>query len=352
MPTRLATTARHVREHMRRHPGEQIAERPGVRILVLLAFASACFETEDIQLGEPTVSRAVQLEFPISGTAPFDILVVVDRSPAMVAHAENVAANLPRMIEWARFPNMHLGVIAADGDGSFETAAAVDGEHIVDLELTDGTHLRNYEGTLADVFATLAAPQGDGGTARPLEALRRALTSHPTFRRADAFLLVVVLSASDDASPDAPETYVDFVTSLAPEGRIAVSAAMPVGDCGTAPRLAAFTSAFEDRALVHGICEPDLSRLLALASPKTTLAGPPCLPALAEPSACAAELVFGHGGGERLPWCGEGSAPCWEVNLAPIHCSGNEPHAFTVKRALLDELPLDTIVRADCLLAP
>lgn len=332
--------------------------RPAFALLAL----AACFDN-DVQPADPIESHVVHLEVPLTPAPRLDLLVVVDRSPAMQPHLDTLATNLPRMIEaidaYGALPSLHLGVVAADG-ATLETTPAIRGDFIVDLRLTDGSRLRNYDGKLADVFTALVAPRADAtGSVEPLEAMRAALTAHPTFRRRDAYLLVAFLAAADDASPRDPLDYAAFLEQHAPN-RVAVAAALPRGSCGTAPRLERFLAAFDYRALARPICDSDFSDLLAFANIKTTLAGPPCLPSLADGDPevegvqpiCAAELAFGDGGGDLLPACTDGAAPCWKAVHDPQSCPWDDGNAFVVERALLDELPFETMLRADCLAEP
>lgn len=334
-----------------------------MRHAVIWLVLAACFES-DVEVGDPIESHVVHLEVPLVPAPRLDLLVVVDRSPAMAPYLDNLAANLPRMIEaidsHGALPSVHLGVVAANNT-QLETTAAIAGDFVVDLRLTDGNRLRNYEGALVDVFPALVAPRADAtGSVHPLEAMRHTLSTHPTFRRRDAHLMVAVLAGTDDNSPDDPLVYAELLQELANQ-RVAVAAALPHGSCGAAPRLERFLAAFGHHALVRPICETDLSDLLTFANIKTTLAGPPCLPALADadPSttglqaACAAELAFGASStSDVLPACTDGSAPCWEVVRDAQNCPYEDGHAFLVRRALLDELPFETMLRADCLVEP
>jgi hypothetical protein len=221
------------------------------RALLLIVLA-ACFEN-GVEPAETVESHVVHLEVPLVPAPKLDLLVVVDRSPAMAPHLENLATNLPRMIDaidtYGALPSVHLGVVAADAT-ALQTTEAIRGEFIVDTRLTDGNRLRNYEGALADVFPALVNPRADAtGAVRPLEAMRSILTTHPTFRRRDAHLLVVFLVGTDDASGD-PLSYARFLQDHAGQ-RVAVAAALPRDACGAAPNLERFLATFENHALAR-----------------------------------------------------------------------------------------------------
>lgn len=311
-------------------------------------------------IGDDVTSEVARLDYPLNWAPQLDLLVVVDPSPAMAAYRDNVAANLPRMIDAfysAGSASLHLGVVSADldDDAAFASDDAIHGDFVVDLRLTDGNRARNYDGELRSVFARLATPRTDGAArAQPLEAMRRALTLHPTFHRDSAALMVVFVMATDDASDRAPEKYVAVLQQLQPRSYLlAITAAIPTAACGgMAPRLSAFAAQFGVQHAELGICDADLTPLTQFASIKTSLVGPPCLPPTV--STCAAELAFDDGRVQRLPACDEGVAPCWRLERDPQNCPafGTEDtgDAYIVQRALLDEIPLGTYVHADCLL--
>jgi hypothetical protein len=64
---------------------------------------------------------------------------------------------------------------------------------------------------------------------------------------------------------------------------------------------------------------------------------------------CAAELAFGSGAAEVLPACADGVAPCWEVQQDLQNCPYDSGNTFIVRRALVDDIPFETMLRADCL---
>lgn len=170
-------------------------------------------------------------------TPMFDILLVVDTSPAMAeeqAHLEDSLRRFGQVLEQSEggVPDIHLGVISADlgagghdgngctgeGDESLlQAAPRLDGCSPPAGSFLYNTRFpvyqcprdqpdcyeRNHQGALGDAIACMGT-LGAGGCAfpQPLEAMKRAL-SHPDnagFLRREAYLAVVFLTASDDCS--------------------------------------------------------------------------------------------------------------------------------------------------------
>jgi hypothetical protein len=121
-------------------------------------------------------------------------------------------------------PNMHIGVAtsdmgqkATDGtgqnlvggctgageDGALRTATGISGRFIID-ELQGTTRNRNYTGTLADAFSSIAGVGTTGcGIEQHLAAVQRTLENKGTnagFLRDNAKLAVIVIADEDDCS--------------------------------------------------------------------------------------------------------------------------------------------------------
>ena len=182
------------------------------------------------------IERVTVLELPAAPIRGLDLLFVIDNSHGMADKQANLVANFPTFIDALAslpggLPNLHLAVITTDmgttasesegaapdvgvpgaggcagtGDGGrFVTnGAAIDGQFLSDVDV-GGERVRNYTGTLAEVFSTMAAGGGTGcGFEQPLRAMRTALDGNPVnagFLREDALLGVVFLTDEDDCS--------------------------------------------------------------------------------------------------------------------------------------------------------
>lgn len=160
-----------------------------------------------------------------------DILFLVDNSGSMAEEQASLRANFSRFMGVLEtieggLPNIHVGVVtsslgqsATDGVGSasFGTACAgkgddgvmrsapslFSGQFIIDEEGTGGTRNRNYSGTLADAFSTIANVGTMGcGIEQHLGAVKRSLENpaNAGFLRHDAKLAVIVIGDEDDCS--------------------------------------------------------------------------------------------------------------------------------------------------------
>jgi len=171
--------------------------------------------------------------YPQSIEAEIDILLVLDTSPAMQAHAGALARSLPRMVEALRtqrlknlIPNVRIGVISADlgagGYSAYGCKQGGDGARLQHNPLVAGCNppvqpwitytngVTNIQYGSADPIERVKqalsciGPLGASGCRfiQPLEAARRALDPklnlNPGFIRKDAFLLVLFVSAGDD----------------------------------------------------------------------------------------------------------------------------------------------------------
>jgi len=139
-------------------------------------------------------------------------------------------------------PNLHMAVITSDlgaGDGSIAGCSATGGDAgrfqytargtctatNLDVGATFISNIggsANYRGNLEDVFTCIAAVGESGcGFEQPLAAVARALGAdgqpppeeNQGFLRADAFLLIVLLTDEDDCSVPAGSTLFDTTTN-------------------------------------------------------------------------------------------------------------------------------------------
>jgi hypothetical protein len=312
-----------------------------------------------------------------------DVLVVVDDSPAMAPHRERLRANFGRFIDVLNtvqggLPSLHLGVVTTDAGegGRMRTSAQVDGAFISDVRYQGAQRTRNYDGDLRDVFTELADAGSDGSVyARPLDAIRLALDNpaNAGFVRDDAFLAVIVITATDDCSPtpaftpmattdpaeaaahcyvhredlvdvgaaaDAlrarhadPSKVVVAVISGPPDplalqlgdGALELGPACSdeMGGATAAPRLGALRDAFPNRSTYTSLCREDLSDSLTLfASLPIGGVSDPCFekplldlaPSIdgVQPE-CSVVDQLPDGTQRSIPSCDTGADRCWSI---------------------------------------
>jgi hypothetical protein len=198
--------------------------------IVLFGCAERSLTEADVQQ-----HRVEYKDVPIRRPKQYDLLFVIDNSPAMSAHRANLVSNFKNFVNVldtieGGLPDMHIGVITTDlgtrgarddasqigrpvgacvgdGDGgALRHTAAVQGSFIIDAQRSpsDLSRVHNYAGTLAEAFTELA----DVGTTgcefpQPLEAMKQALVEHPLnagFLRDAAYLVIVFITAQDDCT--------------------------------------------------------------------------------------------------------------------------------------------------------
>ncbi len=421
-----------------------------MRHLAIAIAACSCVPPTDVP-AEVETSRGEYKDMPITTGRSLDLLFVIDSSPAMRAHRESLATNTRGFMNVLAtlergLPSVHIGVVSADlgttgalddvagarvgarhggagiqsrprdrctgrGDaGAFRRIANVDGAYLVDLILADRTRPHNYTGLLTDVFAELARVGDDGcELVQPLEAMRRALRSDPSFLRPSAFLMVVFVTAQDDCSfPRASfldglrvdpvdtyrcyaraqdlvpvEDYVGFLKSLKSDPSkvivaLASGPAAPVDviyegrqrfvdlacDSGglaayPAPRLHRLLQQFPNRSTVTTICQPDISGVMQqLAGVGTRPLGNPCFestlrdldPQLpgTQPD-CSVSYWFPTEELEiALPRCTDAPTPCWQLSIDASKCPGSSHELLDVAHGPV-ALPEHMHVIAQCL---
>lgn len=273
---------------------------------------------------------------PAQPPPKLDVLFVIDDTTAMASHQAALAA-LPAQLEvflaseTGNLAGYHIGVVTTDAatGGALRTSSAVTDAFIVH----DNTFLgaeHNYQGSIADAFASLL-PSSAASTAtnQPLEVTKLGLASgaNPGFVRDDAYLGLVTITATDDASQAATDEYAGDVTVTKSEPTSVYAIGIyPPG----APRLDAFHAQFPNRSEVHSIDDTDYGDALASFSQfyRQTL-GYRCDPGPADldpvtPGAqvdCSFVAIV-DGVEQRLPPCsGEVTEPCWEfVEANPQNC--------------------------------
>lgn len=192
------------------------------------------------------------LQTPATPFRDLDLLFVIDNSTSMADKQARLVDNFPVFIAAleslpAGMPNLHLAVVTTDmgttasespgsappvgkpgiggcgldGDGGrfLTNGAAVKGSFVIDVD-DGGERVRNYEGSLSQVFSTMAAVGATGcGSEQPLRAMRAALTddSNSGFLREDALLGVVFLTDEDDCSLKSYNLFGPESTILGPQ---------------------------------------------------------------------------------------------------------------------------------------
>ncbi|MBL9017559.1 MAG: VWA domain-containing protein [Myxococcales bacterium] len=164
-----------------------------------------------------------------------DLLFVIDNSASTGDKQAALAAAFPRMMDVLSqidggLPNLHIGVVTTDmgtsssgdalpapaigqlgaggcagrgDDGALKRTPTMTEAFLSDVEGPGGTRVRNYSGTLREVFGELAHVGYTGcGIEQPLAAMKRALgnPANAGFLRDGANLAIVILADEDDCS--------------------------------------------------------------------------------------------------------------------------------------------------------
>jgi len=328
--------------------------------LVVVASLGACVSSSD-PIEPQVTSGATQLRIPISINRRIDILFVIDNSPAMAPHIENVKANLARFIGILRglefgLPDLRLGVVTTDpvDDAKLRGTSGLTGNFVVDLVGPDGTRIHNYDGDLDAVFARLADVGTTGGDPQPLAAARRAF-EHPmnkSFSRVEAYTAIFFISASDTPET-AFESFVGFFKALHTDP----SKIMVGGVLGDGPNLRAFLDQFPNRSTRASITEADWSSVFDILTQfiKTAL-GSPCVegplvdvdPIAPGPQyECAVWYDFPIGG-YVVPACtGTLGGECWRILEDTARCPASTGY-FKLEQQRVD-MPDEVMLNVDCL---
>jgi len=339
--------------------------------MVVTVLLGACTNSErTVSLPEaPSQHTASYFDIPADFAPQHDILVVVDSSPAMAPHAERVIPQLAALfggLAQRGDPDWHLAVISSDlggpgcsergDDGLFHAPGLVGSPFLIEWQHLDDRHTANYEGTLETAFTRLASI-GTGGCARqqPLAAVRRALDDQPRnagFRRDDANLLVVIVSASDDGSADVVADHVAYLDGIAPAYQLFVAGIYD----RPAARLDELIAAFPNRSRVAALGADDLAARLELRLGSGGHWGRPCLEGKLGPQPeCSISDVLVDDDQpihERvLPGCDATASvlPCWRMREDPQNCPtwlGSAGLVLEVERR--DYPPRGTHVRGNC----
>ncbi len=331
-------------------PGRRLALPARVRSLVLGLALMSCVDQPWVS--EPVdTARVVRVEHALVPPKSYDLLFVIDTSPAMQPHVENLARNLPNLINvldtvTGGRPSVHIAVTTSDpaDDGAFHDPNGLD-DFLIDERRPNGTRLDNFEGSLVDAFTAAATLEPGGARSQPLAMARRALLRHPEFLRERAYLSVIVITPQDDASPQSLGVLEAFFKSAkADDEQVIVAAATGLrerpcefeGAVATAsPRLLAFLDRFPGRSTVTAICQQDLSGVLQqFAELLKTIIHDPCIEVPFREETCTAWLDFEDRPSEVLGRCEDGLGPCFAIEHDPETCPGGSQHKVTYGHSL------------------
>jgi hypothetical protein len=255
--------------------------------MIIAALAAACVDTPPLHEPETESSHVSIRELPPSRPAKLDVLVVVDDTIAMAPHEDRMAtlpALLADKLGWMTRNWVDLQVAVTSNDGQFHRLPGSPSSFLTDAWDFDYTRRHNFPGTLAEALTTLMTSGGArSGPNQPLESMRRALEGNSQFVRDDAAFTVIVISASDDASPLPVSDYVDWMRKLAGQLDGEGWGRKPVRVIGIhaqgSPRLDEYYRLLGTNvAIATPIDNVDLGHALSLLPPiPRSLLGPPCL---------------------------------------------------------------------------
>ena len=300
------------------------------RAVIALLAVAACFDPPPPSTDEYVESHVESFDLPAYPPPQVDLLVVIDDRPAITPYRTHVGSFATDLVAQLRsiyggMPNMHIAVTTTT-TRALRMVAGMSEPFIADALEFDGTRPVNYQGTLESMMpALLDAGDTSAGTNAPLEAMMSALTSANGFFRPSAYLAVIVISASDDASVDA--NYVTALKSVHSDPLdVIVSGIYP----SASPRLDTFFQSFPNRSAIVSIDAIDWTNAYAQLGQllKTTL-GLRCMiqPADVDPTTpgeqhdCHLAWFLDDDVEHVLPECTtNGPRPCWAVIVDKSLC--------------------------------
>jgi len=328
------------------------------RILPILtlgcsAFVPACGDSPQAQ-DAPILTTVITQ----SAMRSYDVLAIVDDSPAFAPYRETVAAGLTDLANLFQMsdgglPSIHAAFVPASTSTPDCSAEA---PHGTECGLTtadrfvrvDGCGANpNFSGTLGSTFSCLGTfESGACSSLSPLAAIGAALGADPgsagplagptPFLRPDAALAILVFMSGDDASVRdgalvPVQEYVDLVRRLKPDPTpvfVSIVAPRPVT---ASSRLVEFAEAFGANALLYplfpeGSIAPAFQELfqrlaILLAAPCATgvrdldpaLPGPQ-VDCTVEDWSTVVEDAVPRDVHAQLPSCDVSSPPCWRLS--------------------------------------
>ena len=250
-----------------RHPPLPVLLEPGGSFEAVLGMAPAASGPQAARLrigtgsglgrevslqGSGLPAPVVEMEdvFGPEPRVPYDVLVVLDDSEAMVPWHEDLswlAGELVDSFEW-RHADLRLGVTTT----SFEAVAGCGGDGGLLLPAEAPEILTHQTPGLRERFASLLDVEGcvPAGAGRPIDAALGALEG---FGRAEAELLLILLAAEEDRGTEPVNALAQRVHELHPGSRVELRALHPSIACGMAEdgrRIVSFADA------LHGTTAP------------------------------------------------------------------------------------------------
>jgi len=189
-----------------------------VRAALLVPLFAGCVETQHLDKPEVDSSHVEVREIPETRLPKLDVLIVIDDAPGLAAYRDRIA-EIPALITdaidrgGAGWTDLHIGVTFNDGRMQRLPGAA---ESFLTRSIDFAyTRDQDFEGTLPDALARLITTDYTyGGPTQPLAAMEHALETSGQFVRSDADLAVVMISATDDASPLGVAEYARWIRAL------------------------------------------------------------------------------------------------------------------------------------------
>jgi hypothetical protein len=285
---------------------------------VIALFACAACAAEEPAPSEPVVTSHVEVAQYLEHPRPrFDMLVVVDNTQAMAPHQAKLlqlTANLASVINGTARGLTDMRILVTTTDGGPSPVLTYEANWF-------GVHTSSFSGSLENALVPLvdvtvtATP-----SATPLATMRTALESSPGFLRDNAGLVIVMISAADDASPSFD--YVSYVKQLKsnPANVVVIGIQPP-----SSPNLEAFFQGFTNRNASASLDGADYSPALELMRQlhRTTLEGscltPPADLDLETPGEQVDCIAMAWDDGKemaRVPMCNGAdpvSGSCWEI---------------------------------------
>lgn len=235
------------------------------RALWLLALCAACASDDAPSSGPDAESHVAVFEYPGGGPPQLDLLVVIDDTVAMAPYQDRMAM-LPSVIEQAYLSigdglvDMHIAVTT---DGTLRRVPAVAGSYVAIRTDFDLARPANFTGTLLDAVTPLTSV-GAANTApyQPLAAVKRVFEENPDgFIRDNASIGIVIISASDDASPGTPADYAQFISATREDPYEIMVSRIVVNP---SPRLDELATGFMNRTSTTSLADGDLAGALTV----------------------------------------------------------------------------------------
>jgi hypothetical protein len=279
-----------------------------------------------------------------------DVLFVIDDTPGIAPYAETVATGIVAMADQlAALPekdptSLHVGVVRAgrcDAGTRGAACGVAGGEQFLRAEWCE--MVTNFPGALTDALPCMA----DAGTtncapAQPLAVAIDALATQPRpgwegFLRPDAYLMVVVIAAGDDASAQAPLDLAKSIKGLkADPSQTSASVIVPRSCAASNPtRLTEFVNQFGANGILVDLCTgPIAAAVDRITSTINSSLQPPCVRLVRDTDLSTPgvqpQCVFedhlrapdGTLTTANLPSCDVSSPPCWRLDPGFFACDG------------------------------